>query len=355
VTFTRTGPDGLFEYSADLPTQYYDPRGADAGVDDPANTTGFQDATYPRGTGDPLSFERCAEGGIPVSCDKQERFEKRFLELEAQIERDAERNKRPPSGSSHGSSTTGQHEMIHTERNSFGARQTNATSKPEDDLALGGGVAPASLPVDSGDGCEYGTNGGPNNCFVQSWPWEDVDASVGQRTAPGDARREAITLAVYKNALWRLRKKPDCAKYIQGNNSENPADALEKMFAGGLNKNKILYGGAGTTSRGGKIEKGAIADTDPAGLGKGSGATIFLDDPFFDKSGSVGNWHGTLSTHNARTMVLLHELRHAMSGIGHPVFLKPDGTQDLEKMSNDPESNESFMRNIAQKCFGVTL
>lgn len=80
-----------------------------------------------------------------------------------------------------------------------------------------------------------------------------------------------------------------------------------------------------------------------------------MNDQFFDKSGTVGNWKGELGTHNARTMVLLHELRHAMSGIGHPIYKNADGTTDALKTSNDPESNENFMKNIAKKCFGVDL
>jgi len=101
----------------------------------------------------------------------------------------------------------------------------------------------------------------------------------------------------------------------------------------------------------GSIDDSAVADTH--GLGKGSEATIFLNDAFFDKS--VGGWKGTLGTHNARPMVLLHELRHALSGIGHPIHRNPDRTIDVLKTSNDPESNENFMKNIAKKCFGVTL
>jgi hypothetical protein len=312
VTFTRTGPDGLFEYSADQPTQFYDPRGADAGVDDPANTTGFQDGTYPRGTGDPLSFERCAEGGIPVSCDKQERFEKRFLELEAQIERDAEKNKRPPSGSSHGSSTTGQHEMIHTERNSFAARQTNATSKPDDDPALGGGVAPASLPVDSGDGCEYGTNGGPNNCFVQSWPWEDVDASLGQTAQNPFPGFDKEKFQMVQNALKdgkEILGKPDCLAGLAkaGIDTDDLVTRFNKLSAraeldSSVKDHNIFYAEKSTDPQ--------VKDFLKTESGKNAGGFIFgqdimLRNAFFNAHGSA-----KIDPTISRALALIHETIH---------------------------------------------
>ncbi|HRH40515.1 MAG TPA: hypothetical protein PKY82_02640, partial [Pyrinomonadaceae bacterium] len=158
---------------------------------------------------------------------------------------------------------------------------------------------------------------------------------------PEQRRRRDIDAAVNYNLIKRLLKKPDCAKYIQGNSSENVVDAFYKI--------NISYGGTGQTLLGGQINHNAVADTD--GLGKGGNAHIFLNDQYYDKAGLVGNWtpRSTMNTLNARTMVLLHELRHAMTGIGHP----DTGNPTVDEA--DPESNTNWNKNIAKKCFGVTF
>ncbi|MER3499855.1 MAG: hypothetical protein C4308_15205, partial [Chitinophagaceae bacterium] len=161
---------------------------------------------------------------------------------------------------------------------------------------------------------------------------------------PGEKRQTRILDAVFRNALWRLKKKPECAKYIQGNSMEDPAAALEKMYGGGLNKNRVLYGGRGPTLPGGTVDPGVIADVplDDALKTRGSSGTIFLNDEFFNKSGNVGGWtrRSTMNTINARTMILLHELRH-LNGVVH------------SGLPNDPNSNLIFNQQIAKHCFGV--
>ena len=155
-------------------------------------------------------------------------------------------------------------------------------------------------------------------------------------------RRQRIFNAAYRNALWRLKKKPDCAKYIQGGGSEDPAAALQRIH--------VKYGGAGNTGPNGRI----IPDTaDTAGAGEGGDATIFFDDIFFDPTGELGGWTGTMNVANTRALVVLHELRHAVSGKLHPIYKNLDGTVDIARTENDPESDKNWYRNIAKKCFGV--
>jgi YD repeat-containing protein len=150
VVFSRTSPEGLLGYEGDSPVSNYDPRGADVGIDDPGSTGGFVDGSYPRGN-DPAAWDRCAEGGVPTSCDKQAKFDKRGDELIARIREEEKEKRIATEPAPHGSSPGSDPQKIHEEKHeSSGAHQTTSTDKPEDDPETSGAVSSASDPCVDG-------------------------------------------------------------------------------------------------------------------------------------------------------------------------------------------------------------
>ena len=136
-----------------------------------------------------------------------------------------------------------------------------------------------------------------------------------------------------------------CQKAV-GGGSKNAKTELQYM----LNYRNFMYGGSGIQPLGGPRD---IAKTNEPGRGRYS--KIILFDSFFDYS--VGGWVSSNSANNpnykyglndvaARAFVLLHELRHAITGEVH----KRDAGNNFI-----PETSpKAFNDKVLKGCFGLT-
>src|SRR5205085_263542 len=107
------------------------------------------DGTYGRGS-DPIDMMRCADGGVPISCDKQLQFERAFDRIAKAIEDDQKKQRSPASGTrgstNPGSSSERNPNQIHESIHGSGqADATTSTNKPASDPTTSGAVEPASL------------------------------------------------------------------------------------------------------------------------------------------------------------------------------------------------------------------
>ena len=171
VNFTRTGPEGLLEYSADQPGKAFDPRGADTGIDGP--TGGDGSGGYPTSGPDTTNYGRCAEGGVPMPCDPQSRISMNFDRIQDAINNDNDKNKTTPKTGA-GSSIV--HESLH---DSSSAQTTAQTGKSEPNPEKSGTVDPASVPDDGISGRIFGPANGESFVTVSdNTPM--VDASQSQ-------------------------------------------------------------------------------------------------------------------------------------------------------------------------------
>jgi RHS repeat-associated protein len=133
---------------------------------------------------------------------------------------------------------------------------------------------------------------------------------------------QIITDNAVLGALARL--KGDCKKYIEGNSGLNAKDVLEKI----RKRREVTHD-----------EKSAGGNTASTINGK-----IYLGDSFF--LDSVGGYSsGPRDAARARQVTILHELRHIVTGINHPM----DANGNI--ISNVPESPEDFNATISRKCF----
>jgi hypothetical protein len=145
-------------------------------------------------------------------------------------------------------------------------------------------------------------------------------------------------LAGYFFAL-SLLKDAECRRYIKGASSEDPSKLAETLR---LNGQFILRPKA--TEPG-----GAVAQQQ----GNGTDSTITLFAPFFDPG--VGTWARRtndapgLSAEEARAMLILHEIRHATTGIGHPTPTNP------AVVPGRTELDEQFNNNIIRDCLKKPL
>ena len=177
------------------------------------------------------------------------------------------------------------------------------------------------------------------------WHWwgpDPADYDPPQRPRdPTKLQGERLRLfkEAYDLALALLELNEDCSNNIRGNSNLDPATELKGLFE----KNRIRYGGSGIRPDG---KRDTAYSVPPQG--RGSNGAIFLYDSFFEPS--VGgyrsgydprstNWG--LSEEGARALVLLHELRHAVSGVQH------DGRAI--------NSSQVFNENILIECFGLKL
>ncbi len=141
------------------------------------------------------------------------------------------------------------------------------------------------------------------------------------KETPAEKQKRLIKSS-YLSALWRLNNMPGCKEFIQEEFTKfDPASVLEYLYK----NNKILYGGP-----------------DPEALGEtsgtqGYGATILVYNGFFGKH----NWIGKMNINNTRTLILLHELKHAI-GSSHDTL--PNGVY---------RNDRYFYNGIAKYCFGV--
>lgn len=135
-------------------------------------------------------------------------------------------------------------------------------------------------------------------------------------------RHTRLIKSAYNSALWRLNNMPDCKKFIQEEFTKfDPASVLEYLHT----NNKLLYGGP---------DSGALAEAFGT---QGYGATLLFYNGFFEKN----SWVGKMNLNNTRTLILLHELKHAV-GSSHDTL--PNGVH---------RDDRYFYDGIAKNCFGV--
>lgn len=150
--------------------------------------------------------------------------------------------------------------------------------------------------------------------------------------------RLAAVESAYDDALAVL-KDSNCAKYIGADAAKgiDPAKMLKHIRQQG----KLLDGGA---------DPGRYASATPNGM---ASVITFYDLFFSSQVGSsipgVSQYH-VVDVPSARVLLLLHELRHAATGIFHP----DDGFWG-DPLPDVPESNEDFNRNIMFHCFGIKV
>jgi RHS repeat-associated protein len=149
-----------------------------------------------------------------------------------------------------------------------------------------------------------------------------------KKETPAQRRARLIKSSV-DSALWRLANMTGCKEFIQEEfKSLDPATVLKKIYDdGNIQPNNL--------------PAPPVAQSPPAGSGSG-GTPTYLSDEWFDGK-TVGNWVGFkgLNQTNARTLIILHELKHRV-GTGHDTLA--DGTK---------RDDEYFHKGIAEKCFGV--
>ena len=136
-----------------------------------------------------------------------------------------------------------------------------------------------------------------------------------------------ITDSAVAGALARL--KGACKKYIEGNSGLDAKDVLEKI----KKRREVTYN-----------EKIIGGNTARATEGAGANGKIYLGDKFY--LDSVGGYStGPRDAARARQVIILHELRHVVTGITHP--------QDAngKAIPGVTESDEDFNATIGRKCF----
>jgi RHS repeat-associated protein len=132
-----------------------------------------------------------------------------------------------------------------------------------------------------------------------------------------------IIKSIYTSALWRLRNMPGCKEFIQEEFKDyDPETVLQTIYSNG---NIVAQPGGPQ-----------VAQT---GVGAGPNAQIRLYDKFFNDP-TVGGWVGTMNRGRTRTLILLHELKHA---VGTPHDIKNGVARD----------DSYFYKGIAKHCFGV--
>jgi hypothetical protein len=143
--------------------------------------------------------------------------------------------------------------------------------------------------------------------------------------------------SAYGKAIEAL-KKPECAKYIGADPEKgiDPAKILEHIKQQG----KLLDGGP--------HDKYAAYTY---GGGTESVITFYNDffDPYIGSNISGVSMQRFLDAETARALLILHEVRHAVTDIGHPTDWFGNLKQDVLN------SNEDFNRNIFLNCFGVKM
>jgi hypothetical protein len=285
----------------------YDPRGAEIG-DEPEGGGG---GSYPA-SADPSTFARCAEGGIPQSCDMQSRFNDAFDRIAGLIQKDIDEGKgksTPKSGA--GSSTV--HESRHSDP---AGEQTTVTDKTEPDPETPGTVDPASVP----DGCTKNKDGSVA-CNVQSLPAEDpvlntsterISMSVQSRplveaprrinSAEADVLRSSVTTAANNTQLCRQYIKDLIEKAAQNAHLDSNAivsTKIETLF------NTIL-GSRG----GGNPDFGGIYITGGGSGGSGKNYWAWVGNPGFAQIDLDYTSAGLGDPSRNAGMITIHELLH---------------------------------------------
>jgi hypothetical protein len=139
--FTRVSPEGLYEHSGPGIGKAFDPRGADTGLDDSHEG---ESGGYPASGPDTTSYGRCAEGGVPMPCDPESKFNLAWNRIQGLIAIDSSKGTSTPKT---GAGSSPIHESLH---DSSSAQTTAQTGKSEPDPEKSGAVDPASVPSGTG-------------------------------------------------------------------------------------------------------------------------------------------------------------------------------------------------------------
>jgi RHS repeat-associated protein len=139
-------------------------------------------------------------------------------------------------------------------------------------------------------------------------------------------QQQEVVQPVVADAINRLKTNPLCRAYVKGDSNYEPATVLDQLNRG----NGIRFFG---------VDQGH-ADTDIR-PGAGSGATIRLHNQFFGKDvggltrgGDNRFFRRNPTPFEARVMIILHEMRHALTGRGH-----------------ETESSTAFYERVFNRCF----
>ncbi|HEY0111002.1 MAG TPA: RHS repeat-associated core domain-containing protein [Fibrella sp.] len=158
-----------------------------------------------------------------------------------------------------------------------------------------------------------------------------VSNSLAAKRGKKKPSDKSIIRSSVNSALWRIRSKPGCKQFLQ---EEFKGLDPEKVLSDVFSKGQVVRVGSMMQIGGG------VAQTN---VGAGSNGQIRLSEKWFDDA-NVGGWVGTLNRANARTMVLLHEVKHLV-GTPHDHIFKGGKLVARDDMY--------FYRGIAQNCFGV--
>ncbi|HEX8278888.1 MAG TPA: RHS repeat-associated core domain-containing protein, partial [Segetibacter sp.] len=143
------------------------------------------------------------------------------------------------------------------------------------------------------------------------------------------ARRTRLIVEMVRSALWRLENMPGCKDFVQGEIPDAPTYL----------QNIAKSSNDPTTSLKSIYEKGNVKvdDSIPSdGYTDGAGSDALLR---FKKNVFSSTYRGYgMNAHNTRTMLLLHELRHAHAG------------PHWGRMNND-----WYNKQIGRKCFGLNI
>lgn len=177
--YRRISPEGVFEYLSDVFSEQFDTRGAATGTEEPTVDIG---GNYPASS-DPSVLTRCAEGGIPQSCDMESRFNEMANRIDNLLWDNRERdndNTGGGGGAIHEGGHASTDKADESKQESSEAQQTTQTSKPEPESENSGPVDPASVPDENGNdkGTIYGPANGESYVPVKIG-YETVDASSG--------------------------------------------------------------------------------------------------------------------------------------------------------------------------------
>jgi hypothetical protein len=157
---------------------------------------------------------------------------------------------------------------------------------------------------------------------------------------PLTEKQAAVVYNAEQFALLKLLLHKECRDYIAGNTRTNAFDALSSLWN---NKQFTYFNGTQFSSEEGPgniaASRGGLMDKHTS-LVRFYQHRIVLGYLFFQDN--VGGFTSSqnISTLAAQAEVILHELRHYLTGIGHPKNAKPE----------DPESEESWAKNLYDKC-----
>lgn len=147
-----------------------------------------------------------------------------------------------------------------------------------------------------------------------------------------EQRQDAFDPALDLALQW-LELSEACRKFINGSSSADAWDVLDQLDRGGgfMYRSEPAPGSAYTMD-----------------AGAGVSATIELYDGFFTadpdgltKGGDVGAFTRNVSTLEARAIIILHELRHAITGEEHP----KTGERDSPGRRDSTWWNEKLFQN----------